>query len=162
MTLYELTGQWQQVQDALYDPDFDQETAAAMLDDIEAALEDKADHYAMMIKSMEADAAALDEEIHRLCARRSTLGNRAGWLKERLQMAMYATGKTKIKTPYFSFCIQKNPVSVVLDADLLHIPDNYLIPQPPKVDKKAIGAAIKAGEDISFAHLEQSEGLRIR
>lgn len=162
MTLYELTGQWQQVQDALYDPDFDQESAEAMLDDIEAALEDKADHYAMMIKSMEADAAALDEEIRRLCARRSTLGNRAGWLKERLQMAMYATGKTKFKTPYFTFGIQKNPSSVVLDADLSDIPDNYLIPQPPKVDKKAIGAAIKAGEDISFAHLEQSEGLRIR
>ena len=162
MTLYELTGAWMDVQDALYDPDFDPDSAAAALDDIKADFAEKADNYARLIKQMDADSDAIADEIRRLTARKATLDNRASWLKDRLQTAMQMTGLAKLKTPYFTFGIQKNPVSVVLDADLLHIPDSYLIPQPPKVDKKAIGAAIKAGEEISFAHLEQSESLRIR
>lgn len=162
MTLYELTGAYLDVQKAVYDPDFDQESAEAALADITDALEEKADNYARIIKQLDADADAIAEEIRRLSARKAMLDNRADWLKGHLQMAMTATGKTKFKTAFFSFGIQKNPVSVVLDVDLLHIPDTYLIQQPPKVDKKAIGAAIKAGEDVRFAHLEQGESLRIR
>jgi hypothetical protein len=75
---------------------------------------------------------------------------------------MVTTGKTKFKTPFFSFGIQKNPPSVVLDAGLDAIPEEYLVPQDPKVDKKAIGARLKTGEVLPYAHLELGESLRIR
>lgn len=162
MTLYELTGAYLDIQKAIYDPDFDQESAEAALADITDALEEKADNYAKIIKQLDADADAVAEEIRRLTARKAMLDNRRDWLKTNLQMAMTATGKTKFKTPFFSFGIQKNPPSVVLDAGLDAIPAEYLVPQDPKVDKKAICARLKTGEVLPFAHLEQSESLRIR
>lgn len=160
MTLYELTGAYLDIQKAVYDPDFDQESAEAALADITDALEDKADNYARIIRQLDADADAIAEEIRRLTARKAMLDNRRDWIKTNLQMAMTATGKTKFKTPFFSFGIQKNPPSVVLDGP--EIPEEYLVPQDPKVDKKAIGARLKTGEVLPFAHLEQSESLRIR
>lgn len=160
MTLYELTGAYLEIQKAIYDPDFDQESAEAALAEITDALEEKADNYARIIKQLDADADAITEEIRRLTARKAMLDNRRDWLKTNLQMAMTATGKTKFKTPFFSFGIQKNPPSVILDGP--EIPEEYLVPQDPKVDKKAIGARLKTGEVLPFAHLEQSESLRIR
>lgn len=162
MTLYELTGAYLDIQKAVYDPDFDQESAEAALADITDALEEKADNYARIIKQLDADADAIAEEIRRLSARKAMLDNRADWLKGHLQAAMTATGKLKFKTPFFSSGIQKNPPSVVLDAGLDAIPEEYLVQQDPKVDKKAIGAILKTGEVLPFAHLEQGESLRIR
>ena len=65
----------------------------------------------------------------------------------------------KFKTDLFSFNIQKNPASVNIVGE---VPEEFLIPQEPKVDKKAILAALKAGKTFKFAELFQSEGLRIR
>ena len=163
MTLYELTGAYLNVQRALYDPDFDKESAEEFLADIDDALEDKADAYAKILKQMAADVDTLSDEIARLQARKAQLADRADWLKRNLKGAMEMTGKTKFKTPLFSFSIASNPASVVLDAPLDRIPEGYLIPQDPKVNKKAIGDAIKNGADLSgIAHLEQGTRLSIR
>ena len=77
---------------------------------------------------------------------------------------LQATGKTKFKTALFSFGIQKNPAAVVIDEGYIkNIPDRFLIPQDPQIDKKAIKEALKAGEDLEgIAHLEQTESLRIK
>ena len=82
-------------------------------------------------------------------------------MKQALQDSMIATGKTKFKTDLFSFTVRKNPASVVIDRET-SIPPEFLIPQDPKIDKKAIKAAIDRGDDITFAHLEQGESLIIR
>ena len=74
---------------------------------------------------------------------------------------MRVTGKTKFKTAMHSFGIQKNPQSVRL-VEGETIPEQFLVPQEPKVDKKAILAALKSGKTFKFAELFQSEGLRIR
>jgi len=76
---------------------------------------------------------------------------------------MIATGKTKFKTALFSFGIQKNPPSVKLDEGNLDlIPEEYLVPQDPKVDKKKILAELKEGKEFTWATLSQTESLRIR
>jgi hypothetical protein len=71
---------------------------------------------------------------------------------------MRATGKTKFKTDLFSFNIQKNPARLVITGE---VPEKFLIPQDPKVDNKAIKELLKQ-QELPFAHLEQSESLRIR
>ena len=81
-------------------------------------------------------------------------------LKQALETAMRATGKTKFKTDLFSFNIQKNPPKLVIDKPE-EIPEEYLIPQEPKINSKAIKDMLKEKE-LPFAHLEQSESLRIR
>ena len=78
--------------------------------------------------------------------------------------AMILTGKTKFKTELFSFNVQKNPVAVVIDEQYIeNIPEEYLIPQDPKVDKQKLKDDLKAGRDLEgIAHLEQTVGVRIR
>ena len=77
---------------------------------------------------------------------------------------MEVTGEKKIKGDLFTVAIQNNPSSVVMDEQYLeNIPEKYLIPQEPKLDRKKIAEDIKAGEDLNgIAHLEQTESLRIK
>ncbi|MGN1174073.1 MAG: siphovirus Gp157 family protein, partial [Roseburia sp.] len=91
----------------------------------------------------------------------TAMNNNADRIKKNLEKAMIATGKEKFKTTLYSFGIQNNTASVVIDDDA-SIPKEYRIPQPDKIDKKAIGDFLKAGNEVNFAHLEQSQSLRIR
>ena len=116
-----------------------------------AAFETKEKLYTKTIK----------EEEERLAARRKAIENNRERLKDYLQNCMIATNKLKFKTAMHSFGIQKNPQSVRL-IEGEKIPDIYLIPQEPKVDKRAILADLKAGKELRFACLEQTESLRIR
>lgn len=164
MTLYELTEDYMNLLELAEDPDIDEQAFADTLEGIEGALEDKADGYAKVIRTLEGDAAACDAESKRLRNKKQTIENNIRRMKAALQYAMQATGKTKFKTALFSFGIQKNPAAVVIDEGYIeNIPDRFLIPQDPQIDKKAIKEALKAGEDLEgIAHLEQTESLRIR
>ena len=162
MTLYEMTEDYKSLLEMAEDPDVDPVVLKDTMDGIEGAIEEKADGYAIVMKELEASEMALKNEIDRLSARRLTIANNIRCMKLSLQEAMETTGKTKFKTPLFSFSIQKNPQSVVLDVDPGVLPDRYLIKQDPKVDKTKIKEDLKAGIDIGVAHLEQTESLRIR
>lgn len=161
MTLYELSSEYMELLAMLEDPEVDEEVIADTLEGIGGELELKADNYARTMRQMDADAKAIKAEEERLYARRKSLENRSAWLKQRLQDVMELTGKTKFKTELFSFGIQKNPPKVVI-TDESRIGHDYLIPQPPKVDTKAIKDALNNGFHFDWAHLEQSESLQIR
>lgn len=163
-TLYELTEDYMNLLALAEDPDIDEQAFTDTLEGIEGALEDKAEGYAKVIRTLEGDAAACDAESKRLRNKKQTIENNIRRMKAALQYAMQATGKTKFKTALFSFGIQKNPAAVVIDEGYLeNIPDRFLIPQDPQIDKKAIKEAIKAGEDLEgLAHLSETYSLRIR
>jgi hypothetical protein len=164
MTLYELSDDYMNLLTMAEDPDIDPEAFADTLAGIEGAIEDKADGYAKVIRTLEGDAAACDAESKRLRNKKQIIENNIKRMKQALQYAMEATGKTKFKTALFSFGIQKNPAAVVMDEGYIeNIPERFLIPQDPVIDKKAIKEALKNGEDLEgIAHLEQGESLRIR
>lgn len=161
MTLYELTEDYMNLLELAEDPDIDEQAFVDTLEGIEGALEDKADGYAKVIRTLEGDAAACDAESKRLRNKKQTIENNIKRMKKALQYAMETTGKTKFKTPLFSFGIQKNGYSVSI-LDESKIPDKYLIPQEPQVDKRAIVADLKGGEQYSWAELVQTKSLRIR
>lgn len=161
MTLYELTEDYMNLLELAEDPDIDEQAFTDTLEGIEGALEIKAEGYAKIIRMLEGDAAACDAESKRLKTKKITIENNIKRMKAALQYAMQATGKTKFKTALFSFGIQKNPASVVIDH-AGKVPANYWIPQPPELDKKAIKAYLKENEGVEWAHLEQTESLRIR
>ena len=102
----------------------------------------------------------INEEIERLKARKDVISNNADRVKKYLEKAMIDTGKRKFKTALFGFNIQKNPASVVIDQED-KIPEEYWIKQDPKLDKALLKKWLKDNPE-DFAHLEQSEGLRIR
>ena len=160
-TLYELTNDYLTLLDMAEDPDVEEDVLRDTMEGIEGEIEIKADGYARVMKQLEATSANLEYEEKRLMNRRKTIDRNIKRMKQALQDAMVATDKRKFKTDLFSFSIRKNPASVVIDHET-SIPPEFLIPQDPKIDKKAIKAAIDRGDDITFAHLEQGESLIIR
>lgn len=164
MTLYELSAEYLSILELAEDPDIPEEALADSLEALGMDIEDKADGYAKVIAQLNADASALKAEIDRLTARKRTIERNVDRMKDSLKSAMILTGKTKFKTELFSFNVQKNPVAVVIDEQYIeNIPEEYLIPQDPKVDKQKLKDDLKAGRDLEgIAHLEQTEGVRIR
>ena len=163
-SLYELTSDYMELLELAEDPDTDPQAFADTLEGIDGAIEDKADNYAKVIRTLEADAAACDAESKRLRNKTQTIKNNIKRMKSALQFAMQMTGKTKFKTALFTFGIRKNPASVVIDAaNVRDFPEQYIIESEPILDKWALKDALKAGEDLTgLCHLEQSESLSIR
>lgn len=159
-SIYELTGEFLTLLSMAADEEVDAEAFADTLEGIDFEIEMKADGYAKIMKNITADADGIAEEIKRLQARKKSLENKADALKKNLEKCMITTGKTKFKTQLFSFGIQKNPASLVIDSED-DIPPEYLIPRMD-VDKESIKNALKDGQQFAFAHLEQKESLRIR
>lgn len=117
--------------------------------------------FAKLIRNLESDVSAYKEEEDRLKTKRQAAENKVKWLKTYLEDNMKLTGKTKFKSGMFNFSIQKNPVSVnILDERI--IPEEFLIPQLPKIDKTALKDVLKNGVEVPGAELKQTEGLRIR
>ena len=160
-TLYELTNEYMALLEMAEDPDIDPQAFADTLEALGGELEMKADGYARVMKELEGRAATMRFESKRLENGYKTIERNIDRMKHALQDSMVATDKRKFKTDLFSFSIRKNPASVVIDRET-SIPPEFLIPQDPKIDKKAIKAAIDRGDDITFAHLEQGESLIIK
>lgn len=161
MTLYELTDDYRNLLEMAQNPDIDGQAIKDTLEAIQGDIEEKADGYAKVIKELSADTDKITAEIKRLTDRKNTIQNNIAYMKQSLTSAMTVTGNTKFRTDLFSFNIQKNPPALVVD-DEKAIPQEYLIPQEPKVNKKAIIDFLKGGNDVPYAHIEQSEGVRIR
>ncbi len=159
-TLYELTGQYRELLELAESEELDKQLIADTLEGLDGEIEIKADGYAKVIRELEGKADLLKNEIERLSKRKSAIENNIKSMKEALQNVMFITGKTKFKTDLFNFNIQKNPPRLVIDKPE-EIPEEYLIPQEPKINSKAIKDMLKEKE-LPFAHLEQSESLRIR
>ena len=105
-------------------------------------------------------AGSFTADVMHETLRRSSLGSVRTGSPVNLERAMQLTGKTKFKTELFGFSIQKNPPAVVIDNEE-DIPKEYYIPQDPKLDRTAIKKFLKDNE-VSWAHLQQGESLRIR
>lgn len=159
-SLYQLTGEFLELLDMLEDGSDDEQVILDTLEGIDYEVEVKAENYAKIIKELEVKSKCIKEEIQRLTARAAALENKAKMLKTNLEQCMIATGKTKFKTDLFSFGIQKNPEKLVIDNEA-DVPDEFLIKQEPKINSKAIKERLKFS-DLPYAHLEQSESLRIR
>ena len=161
MTLYELTAEFQQLLEMAENEEVDGQAIQDTLEAVGMEIEDKADGYARVIRQLEADAAGAKAEIERLAGRKATIDANIRRLKVSLETAMRATGKTKFKTTLFAFNIQKNPASVDI-PDESAVPPEFRIPQPDKIDRRAVVAYLKEIGEQSWATLKQTESLRIR
>lgn len=159
MKLYELTTAYNNVLEMA--EELDQETLLDTLESIQENIEDKAENTAKIIRSLQADAKAIKAEEARLTDRRKAIESKVSSIETYLQEQLEMVGIDKIKRPTLTVSLQKNPASVsIVDESL--IPDDFLIPQPPKVSKKDILVALKEGKVVEGVELVQSKGLRIR
>jgi uncharacterized protein YoxC len=159
LKLYELTENYNQVLELA--EQLDAETLKDTLEAIDEAIEIKIENTAKVVRSLESNVEAIDSEIKRLTAKKSTLQNNIRGIKAYMQESMEKVGKTKIKGQLFNVGIQNNPQSVnVVDQKKVNM--NYFIEQPPKLDKKLILADLKEGKEIEGVELQQTRSLRIR
>ena len=126
-------------------------------------LADKLKNCCMYIKNQDATINGLADEIKRLQAKKKAAENGVDRLKALMFKVMETAGEKKMPAGTFTVSIQNNPPKVVLDASVADIPSEYLVPQPPEVDKKKLLADLKASDEpVPFAHIEQSASIRIR
>lgn len=94
--LFELKDSYQQVYDLIVEQE-DEQILKDTLESINDAIEEKADGYVAVIKSLESDNNAIDEEIKRLRQRKNSNQNGVKRLKESLQEVMEQTGKENLR-----------------------------------------------------------------
>lgn len=138
----------------------DEVAVATAMDAVEAALEEKLESTAKVIRNLEAEAEALEAEEKRLKARKTAVRNRIADIKGYVQVNLEAMGKDKVTSGIFKWSIQANAPSVnILDESL--IPDNFWkIERKPM--KTEIKKAIEAGELTEGVELVRTKSLRLR
>lgn len=164
MNLYELTGQFLELQEIMESGEYDDEVIADTMESLNYKIEEKADNYAKIIRNFSGEIDAIKTEEKRLSERRKSLEKNVDRLKENLKNAMIKTGKKKFKTDCFSFNIQKNggALPVVVDVPTEDLPDDLVV-VTEKPDLKAIAKLIEETGDVTYGHFgERGESLRIK
>ena len=166
-SIYELTQEFETLWQLMEDGILDDEALAGAFDVATEDLAVKLEGYCKFIKNLESDIAGLKEEEKRLATRRKTMENTVERSKLAMQKAMTIAGEKKIPAGSFTCSIQANPPKVILDEmELAKIPEKYLVPQEPTINKKLMLEDLKDNFEVpelqGVAHLEKSESIRIR
>ena len=158
-SMYELTKSYKEVQALAENGEDVTDTLLSLEGDIEV----KAENTNKVIKMFSGYNTSIDEEIKRLQEVKKHNENAIERLKLGIENMMIALNKTELKTPLFSAKFVKNPPAVVID-DEEKVDARFLtvIPQTYKIDKNAIKDAIKAGANLTYAHLTQTERLQLK
>ena len=151
---------WNLVEDETVEDSVIEECFENMTDDFKVKME----NCCKYIKNQESIIDGLKAEEQRIKAKRQALENVNARLKALMTDALNASGEKKIACGSFTCAIQNNAPSLKLDVDTRYIPEKYLIPQEPTVNKTLLKDDIKNGVEglDGIAHLETSASLRIR
>ena len=104
-----------------------------------------------------ADAKAYEEQEKKFTARKKAAKATADWAKATL--ARELNGE-KMKEAEFTVSYRKSEVVEI--ADLNAVPDEFLVPQPPKVDKVGLKKAVKGGAVIDGVTIAEKKNIQIR
>lgn len=157
-SLYELTQDVMYLQDLLENGDIDERIFNDTVEGL--CIDEKFENICKVMKNLEHKAAAYKAEIDRMTARKKTLENGVQRLKDSMLNYMVVSDSKKVEAGLFTVSLGKSKSVNVWDETML--PDEYLIPQPAKVDKTAISKALKAGEIVDGAELTESPFVTIR
>ena len=154
-TLYEIAPA---LHDALTAEEFDE----AAFDALVVAFEDKAKAIIHLSQSLDGFAEMARAEEKRIAEKRRAAEARNERIMAYLKRCMEVAEIAELPLGTMTAKIQTNPPKVVIDDEML-IPGDYVkIVQEKQIDKKLIAEAIKAGEKVDGAHLEQGTTLRIK
>jgi hypothetical protein len=131
---------------------------------LDEALDQKAESYASVIRSLELRARARKDEASRIRDLAEADEAVADRLKKRLKEAMEATGKTKIDTPRFKLSVAGNggKAPLVIDGSADDLPPQFRVVRH-EPNKDAIRAALESGEAVpGCALLPRGTSLRIK
>jgi hypothetical protein len=161
MTLYEIDERITAALSKAIDPETGElidEQALEALDGLQMERTQKCENIACYYKSLKAEADAIKAEEKALKHRREVAEHKAERMKDYLD---YALQGEKLSTAKVAVSYRKSK-SVSID-DMDRIPEIYIrekVSREP--DKKQIAEAIKAGDEIPGAHMEETNNIQIR
>lgn len=162
-SIYDFLASFDALWELIQNEDIEDEVIEDCFKTLQYDLKDKLENCCKFIRNQEVLINGYKAEEERLKARRTAAENSVKRLKDLMQKVMEASGEKKIPCGLFTVSVQKNPKSVWLESEDYHeIPTHYLNYPEPTIDKKKIKEDLENGVELCFAHLQQTESIRIR
>ena len=158
MSLYEMTEQARFLYSLLENEQIDEQTVADTLEGI--GVEEKLESYIYIQKQFEADLSNFKAEKERIEKRLKTCQSAIDRMKAAVMAFMSATGTKKARAGTFDLSIRATESVNIVDES--KIPNEWLIPQAPKVNKVEIKKALKAGKQVAGAEIIKKDSLMVR
>ena len=158
MNLYEINGKIAQLSEMLSEGEIDEEIYQDTLENLGGAV--AVEEVIKAIKNKQGEAELFEAEADKFTEKKKKAEKAVDSLKKMLLTYLNNTGKKKEQTTLFTVSKGCSKSANITDESL--IPAEYLIEQPAKIDKKAILAALKAGESIQGAEIKESEFITIK
>lgn len=163
MKLYEISEQYHIALSELQESGLPEQAIADTLEGLKGDIEVKAKQVAAFIANRQAEIDAVKEASKKLAERAKTEQANVDGLINYLKYNMEASGITEIRSTELVLKIKKNPHSLIVDnEDSAPIEYKKLIPERYELDKAKVKKALKDGEEITWAHLEQKTRLEIK
>jgi hypothetical protein len=165
MTLYEINQEIARAIEAMFDS-VDEETGeihagtVEIFNNLKVARDEKIENIGVYMKNLQAEADLIKKEEQALKERRERKEKKYDRLKKYLTDNLDGNPWESSKVS-LSFRIS-HPVEI---DDESQIPEKYMKApkiEDPKPDKTAISKAIKAGEKVPGAHIEEKKNLQIK
>ena len=118
---------------------------------------EKLRNIAFVALNAAADAKAYEEQEKKFAARKRSAKATVEWAKETLKRELAGQ---KMKEAEFSISYRKSEAVEI--ADLNAVPGEFLVPQPPKVDKVGLKEAIKGGAVIDGVTIAEKKNILIK
>ena len=158
MTLYQINNELEAAFYGCIDPETGEIVGGTEeLDRLQIERNEKIENTALFIKNLKAEAEMIQAEENRLKARRKACENRAEWL---INYLTYNLSGETFKSPRVAVSYRKTKSLNV--SDIWKVPPKYISFPDPIPDKRAITAAIKAGEKIEGAELVENMSMIVR
>lgn len=163
-TLYELDKAIEQVIEHGFS--WDEETGEVLfeeadLESLRVAFTDKLEACGIWMKNQKALADAIKAEEKALYDRRKSIEKRLERMDGYVLNCLMKTPKQSVETPVVSLKTRKSTRTVIDDES--EVPEEFTEQVVTvKVNKAEIGKALKAGREVSGAHLETSQNLQVR
>lgn len=160
---FELAAQYRQLAELLAEQHDDERLIADTLESCSGPLDEQLENLAKMVRNIEAANSGVVQTIESLEERHAALERAAERGRKMILEIMRMAQRDRVTTALFAMAIKKNPPMVIVDNEA-ELPPQYFTrpePPPPTPNKKAIAAALKAGEQVPGVHSEQGVRLEI-
>lgn len=159
-TLYEISAAIAQLTEQLADEEIDNQT---YLDTIESLGADEAvEQVVKSILNIDAEAEAVKTEKMMLDAKQKRLEKTADNLRKVVIGYMEVSKQPKLKAGIYSVTKGSTQGVELLYDDIENYPEEYLVDQKPKLDKRKLLADLKAGEIVDGAIIKQTDYIKIK
>ena len=131
----------------------------AVLEELEMERGEKIEQIGLWIKDLAAEAEALKAEKMNFAARQQSAEKKVESLKRYLANSLNGD---KFKSTRVAISFRKSE-AIELDPEAWKgLPDCFLVPTDPKVDKAALKAAVKSGEAFDGVSLVERQNIMIK